>query len=163
MPGATFRSKSAGSSLLNRLCSRGPANAPLFPGSRGASSLRTELARSLEDLLNTRRGELLVPPEFREVSFSVLNFGLPDFTLYNLRHPSDQLRLRTEIEQAVQTFEPRLRNVLVTLDEWDEVRPVLRFILTATVVGKDAEREPLLLETELHLESGDFKVAGGAR
>lgn len=163
MPGTTFQAKPAGSSLLNRLCARGPANAPLFPGAGGASSLRAELARSLEDLLNTRRAELLVPPEFREVTSSVVNYGLPDFTLYNLRHPSDQIRLRTEIEQVVRTFEPRLRNVHVTLDEWDDVRPVLRFILTATLAGKDAEREPLLLETELHLESGDFKVAGGAR
>jgi type VI secretion system protein ImpF len=156
MAGMTLRGKSAGSSLLNRLCYAGMP----FHASESRGSLRAEIARSLEDLLNTRRGELLVPPEFREVSSSILNFGLPDFTLYNLRHPSDQIRLRTEIEKAVQTFEPRLRNVLVTVEEWDEVRPVLRFMLTATLAGRDGERNSLLLETELHLESGDFRVAG---
>jgi len=102
-----------------------------------------------------------VPAAFREASSSVLNFGIPDFTLYNLRHPSDQSRLRSEIEKAIQTFEPRLRNVLVNIDQWDEVHPVLRFMVSASLAVND--RHALLLETELHLESGDFKVAGGAR
>jgi hypothetical protein len=51
--------------------------------------------------------------------------------------------------------------VLVTIDQWDEVHPVLRFMVSASLAVND--RHALLLETELHLESGDFKVAGGAR
>jgi len=162
MPGALVN-KTGGSSLLNRLRSSSRGGASYLPGFDDIGCLRAEIARSLESLLNTRRGELLVPPAFREASSSILNFGIPDFTLYNLRHSADQNRLRNEIENAIQTFEPRLRNVLVTVDQWDEVRPVLRFILTATLAVNEAERQPVLLETELHLESGDFKVAGGAR
>jgi type VI secretion system protein ImpF len=122
-----------------------------------AEALRQAVQRDLDDLLNTRREEQLLPPAYHEAASSLLNFGLPDFTVYNLRSTSEQHRLRKAIETAVRVFEPRLANVSVFLDGWDELKPVLRYRLEA-LLKIDPAPEAVVFETEFKADTRRFAV-----
>jgi type VI secretion system protein ImpF len=97
-----------------------------------ADAFGASIARDLYVLLNTRREEFLVPPEFEQTAASIVNFGVPDFTKCgNLRSSADQMRLCRWIEEAIRMFEPRLRNVAVRVVDNENVTPVLRFRVEA--------------------------------
>jgi type VI secretion system protein ImpF len=130
------------------------------PGTVAALYLAVQ--RDLEILLNTRRAEQPVPAGYQLCSSSLLNFGLPDLSLYSLRISSEQHRLRKSIDAAIRFFEPRLSNVSVFLNGWDEKRPVLRFRVEATLKA-GAAFEPVVFDTEFRLDSGRFGVKGRLR
>lgn len=79
-----------------------------------AQQLRN-VARDLENLLNTRRRFLVTPSEYKELNASVIEYGIPDFTGLNMTLPSEREQTRRTIERAIRQFEPRLRNVVVTV------------------------------------------------
>lgn len=79
-----------------------------------AQQLRN-VARDLENLLNTRRRFLVPPSEYKELNASVIEYGIPDFTGLNMTLPSEREQTRRTIERAIRQFEPRLRNVVVTV------------------------------------------------
>jgi type VI secretion system protein ImpF len=97
-----------------------------------ADEFSASIGRDLHVLLNTRREEFLVPPEFEQTATSIVNFGIPDFTKCgNLRSSADQMRLCRWIEEAIRIFEPRLRNIAVRVVDNENVTPVLRFRVEA--------------------------------
>jgi type VI secretion system protein ImpF len=73
------------------------------------------VARDLENLLNTRRRFLVPPSEYKELNASIVEYGIPDFTGLNMTLPSEREQTRRTIERAIRQFEPRLRNVVVTV------------------------------------------------
>jgi len=73
------------------------------------------VARDLEHLLNTRRRCLGSPADYKELNTSVIDYGIPDFTGLNMSRPSEREQTRATIERAIRQFEPRLRNVVVTV------------------------------------------------
>jgi len=100
-------------------------------GSR-RTGVEDSIMRDLEMLLNTRREEFLVPPEFEQTATSIVNFGIPDIgKCGNLRFASEQTKLCRWIEEAIRNFEPRLRNVNVRVVDRENVTPVLRFRVEA--------------------------------
>jgi type VI secretion system protein ImpF len=120
------------------------------------------IARDLGALFNCRRVESEVPQEFEEVSTSIVNFGVPDFATYTLRLTAEQNRLRKELETAIRRFEPRLRNATVVVNGWDEISPVLRFQVNATL-NVAATSEPVMFETSFQSDNGKFAVKGQRR
>jgi type VI secretion system protein ImpF len=76
-----------------------------------------DVRRDLENLLNTRRRCIPCPPEFRELQRSLVEYGVPDFTGLNMSLPSEREQMRLAIERAIRQFEPRLKNVVVTVLE----------------------------------------------
>lgn len=78
------------------------------------SGIKAYLCRDLGDLLNTRRAEQDFDIAFEEASNSLLTFGIPDFTSYNLKNTADQEKIRISIERAIRQFEPRLARVKVS-------------------------------------------------
>jgi type VI secretion system protein ImpF len=130
------------------------------PGTLAALSLSVQ--RDLEHLLNTRREEELVPAGYRAAAASLLNYGLPDPTLYSLKSAAGQQQMRRSIESALQAFEPRLANVSVAIEGWDDARPVLHFRVEAVLKAQPVP-EPVVFDTEFRLESGQFALKGRAR
>jgi len=122
--------------------------------------LHASLCRDLTALLNTRRGEKEIPPEFKQVASSVCNFGIPDFTAYTLTSPLDQDKTQRAIEQTIRQFEPRLENVTVKLipPDPDEVRPALEFQIDAVL--RVEPYEPVRYEAVLRREARLFTVTG---
>lgn len=125
-------------------------------------ALKASLWRDLSVLLNTKRREEEIPEQFSEANQSLLTFGLPDFSSYSLKSPSDRNRLRRAIETAIRRFEPRLEKVTVTVDEPDETSAALHFRVDA-LLRVDPAPEPVSFETLLQPESSHFVVVGGDR
>jgi type VI secretion system protein ImpF len=115
--------------LLDRLTDDDPENSrdSAVSSWQQAREFETALCRDLTALLNTRRPEEPFDAAFDQVLNSVLMYGIPDFTSYNLTNGVEQELVRRSIERAIRLFEPRLARVSVTLDQPDPLKPVLRY------------------------------------
>ncbi len=88
--------------------------------------------RDLEEILNTRRGVTEIPAEFPELKVSPINFGLPDFGSIATSTRAQHEDVGRLMEEAVERFEPRLRNVRVALIETSDGKDTtLRFQIEA--------------------------------
>ncbi|HAV35498.1 MAG TPA: type VI secretion system baseplate subunit TssE [Massilia sp.] len=74
------------------------------------------VARDLEALLNNRVA--LAPgvfDEFPQARASILNYGLADFAAFCLTSAEDRAAICASIKTAIETHEPRLKDVSATL------------------------------------------------
>jgi type VI secretion system protein ImpF len=141
------------SSFLDRLTQapfKGEAG-ELGPGTRAA--LEAAVERDVTILLNTIREHEPLPEGYPETARSLVTFGLPDLTSVNLRLTSEQNRLRRAIETALEVFEPRLTEVSVRVERWDESKPHLTCHISAVLID-----EPVVFEAVLRSGTGEFFV-----
>ena len=148
------------SSVINRLL-EGPSQG------RQASSrssgldlhqLKRDVGRDLEDLLNTRRRCQGYPPAFRELNKSVVDYGIPDFTGLNMSVPAEREATRLEIERVIRRFEPRLKNVVVTLQtNVDKADRRLRLRITG-VLRTEPVPERVVFDSELEPSSAAIEI-----
>ena len=141
--------------ILDRLAPQEEKRGELgFRRHRGA--VEASIARDLEMLLNTRREEFLVPPEFEQTATSIVNFGVPDLTKCgSLRTAPEQAKLCRWIEEAIRNFEPRLRNVAVRVIDRENVTPVLRFRVEAKA---EFASERIAFDLGLKRDSGELAI-----
>ena len=151
-------------SLIDRLTDYQPGLSNENPLSRTQAlrALKQSLWRDLSNLLNTKRRDEEVPPEFAEANESLLTYGLPDFTSYSLKNPHDQHRLRRAIETTIRRFERRLEKVNVIFDPPDDTEAALHFRVDA-LLRVDPAPEPISFETLLQPDSYQFVVVGDER
>src|SRR5712691_7295007 len=104
-------------SVLERLIDREPnlASDPSTTRAQSVRQLKASLRRDLEWLLNTRRNADNAADELAEVTRSVHNYGLPDFTRFGTDSVRDRNQLILEVESTVALFEPRLKDIRVTV------------------------------------------------
>jgi type VI secretion system lysozyme-like protein len=145
-----------GESILERL-------APMEEASAFKSLddvLEKSITRNVEMLLNTRREESLIPPEFEETAASIVNFGVPDLAKCgSLRSGPEQNRLCRWIEEAIRIFEPRLCNVAVRVLDRENVNPVLRFRVEAKA---EFTEQRMSFELGLKRDNGQLAVLPGS-
>jgi type VI secretion system protein ImpF len=148
--------------LLDRLIDLNPGSRrdPVVSTSQQARDLQAALARDLTALLNTRRAAADFDASYTESANSLLSFGIVDFTSYNLKKGVGQDQLRRSIELAIRQFEPRLERVTVSMEEADQLRPVMRFQVSAVL--RTEAREPVVFEATLYRDSRRVAVSGGA-
>ena len=120
--------------------------------------LKRSVSRDIEALLNTRR-ELLeeLPPEFQEVSYSVLTYGLPDFTSMSLNSHKDRKVIRREIETTLGLFEPRLRAIKVTVEGPKKLEHALHFRIDAMLLV-EPNPEAVSFDAMLQLSTATYSV-----
>jgi type VI secretion system lysozyme-like protein len=152
----TKDSTEIGKSILERL-------APMEEASAFKSLddvLEKSITRNVEMLLNTRREESLIPPEFEETAASIVNFGVPDLAKCgSLRSGPEQNRLCRWIEEAIRIFEPRLCNVAVRVLDRENVNPVLRFRVEAKA---EFTEQRMSFELGLKRDNGQLAVLPGS-
>ena len=73
----------------------------------------------LEDLFNTRQSGVVVPREFPEVQRSIITYGLPDLTYFDITNTAQCDRICRVITALIERFEPRLQNVRATVVQGD--------------------------------------------
>lgn len=96
--------------------------------------LKQDVARDLENLLNTRRRCQLYPSALRELNESIVEYGIPDFTGLNMSVPTERERTRQEFERVIRRFEPRLKNVVVSVQTHeDRLDRTLRLRITGVL------------------------------
>ena len=74
----------------------------------------SEMKRDLENLLNTRRSPFSVSSEFKELSVSVLEYGVDDFSGHLGVSEGNIQKLAFDIEKTIRLYENRLNTVKVT-------------------------------------------------
>ena len=142
-------------SLLDKLAPREDAAGSRF----SADSIEESIIRDLEMLLNTRREEFLVPPEFEQTAASIVNFGIPDLSKCgSLRLGPEQTKLCRWIEDAIRIFEPRLGNVSVRIVDRENVNPVLRFRVEAKA---EFTATRVAFELGLKRDNGELAILPG--
>jgi type VI secretion system protein ImpF len=142
--------------LIDRLLEQ--AQDPYRTRSASVRALKTALRRDLEWLLNTRRNPNAAPDSMPQLSQSLFNYGLPDFSALSANSPKDRQTLLLEIERTVALFEPRLRNVRVTLVEGTGTRAV-RFQIEGSL-QMDPSPEHISFDGELQLANGEYQLRG---
>jgi len=142
-------------SLLDKLAPREDDRGARSP----MDSIEDSIIRDLEMLLNTRREEFLIPPEFEQTATSIVNFGIPDLAKCgSLRSGPEQTKLCRWIEEAIRIFEPRLCNVAVRVVDRENVNPVLRF----RVEGKaEFTARRVAFELGLKRDNGELAILPG--
>jgi type VI secretion system protein ImpF len=147
-------------SVLDRLVDDQPGVGwePATDRFQDLAGLKRAVARDLEALLNSRQETLEeLPPEFAEVSHSVLTYGLPDFTSMSLRSDRDRNHMRRAVEQAIGLFEPRLTRVRVTVEAPREHDQALRFRIDALLRIEPAP-EPVTFDARLQIDIQAYVV-----
>jgi len=124
------------------------------------SYFRRALARDLESLLNTRlMAQTETFEEYPQASASMLRYGIPDLSGISLLNPDDRELLREQLRRAIETHEPRLSRVRISLDAPRESERHLRFRVDA-VLKVHPHRPPVTFDATLQLSSNVYKVQG---
>lgn len=149
--------------LLDRLFDLNPDEKADAPITRLESvrRLKTALKRDMEWLLNTRHCPVMdeLEGDPGELKRSLLNYGLPDISSMSVQSGRDNNRILRQMEEAVEIFEPRLRNVRLTLSPVAKGARTLRFAIEALLM-MDPAPEQVRFDTLLELTSGDIEVRG---
>ncbi|HEY0007063.1 MAG TPA: type VI secretion system baseplate subunit TssE [Pyrinomonadaceae bacterium] len=148
-------------SVLDRLLDFEPEMSRESAASRSKSlrDLKQAVRRDLEWLLNTRQVADGLPAGLKEVNRSLAAYGLPDFSNVSTQNPSDQKLMRREIEDALRIFEPRLEDVVVTIEPTRSTERAMRFRIDARLKVEPAP-EPVTFDTMLQLGTGQYIVQG---
>jgi type VI secretion system protein ImpF len=113
----------------------------------GRKGLKDSVRRGLEMLLNTRTSLPANRLSLRDRS--VIDYGLPDCSMFSPRSFDDRQRLAELIRRAVTAYEPRLADVrvVVEMSQGDEVSMDVH-IEASLLIG--SVREPVSFDTLLH-------------
>ncbi|MBU0908100.1 MAG: type VI secretion system baseplate subunit TssE [Proteobacteria bacterium] len=152
------KNQAAQASILSRLVDQEPAVSQepaqqLF----SVGQIKDDLARDLENLLNTRRNIITPPASYREVNNSLFMYGLPDFTSRNPAHIAVRSQLRLEIEKTIAHFEPRLKNVAVHIDSPSAMGRNLQFRITGVLVVESIA-EQVVFDTSFDLNRSRYSI-----
>ncbi|MBY0462866.1 MAG: type VI secretion system baseplate subunit TssE [Alphaproteobacteria bacterium] len=100
--------------------------------------LLSNMQKDLENLLNTRRQPFSLPSEFKEVTSSVLGYGLDDFSHILSFSQINLQRMAIDIEKTLRLFEPRFSKVKVEIekDTQEHKKQVLFKIIASLNVGR---------------------------
>jgi len=147
--------------VLDRLIDYEPevSREPIASRTKSLRQLKQSVRRDLEWLLNTRQIVDGLPPDLKEVNNSLAAYGLPDFSHINIENLDDQKQMQRVIERVIQIFEPRLEDVVVTVEPPRHAERVMRFRIDARLKVEPAP-EPVVFDTMLQLGSGQYIVQG---
>lgn len=148
-------------SVLDRLIDFEPeiTREPIASRAKSLRQLKQSVKRDLEWLLNTRQVVDGVPSDLKELTNSLANYGLPDFTTVGAENLEDQIRMRHAIEDMIRIFEPRLQDITVTFEPARGLERVIHFRIDARL-KVDPAPEPVTFDTMLQLGSGQYLVQG---
>ena len=146
--------------LLDRLIDEAPekmTDAPVTAGD-AMDALRRSVRRDLEMLLNSRRRWRSWPVELRELSLSVLSYGIPDCTAGTFHDKRQREVLRAEVEDTLRRFESRFARVRVALlESKNTLDSTLRLQIEA-LLHADPAPEAIAFETVVDATTADVLV-----
>lgn len=150
-------------SVLERLIDREPdaKQEPAPTRSQSVRLLKVSVRRDLEWLLNTRQSPDAAGDEYTELSKSLFNYGLPDFSSMSFDNPKDRARLLRHLENTIRIFEPRLESPRVVPVQTDGslTNRTIRFQIEG-LLKMDPAPEQVTFDTVLNLSSGEYQIKG---
>jgi len=117
--------------------------------------LRESVRREVGRLLNTRCS--IPAHRFDDRVRTVLDYGVPDVSSLSPQSPTDQRLLARILSQAIETFEPRLRNVQVTAERFVDSHKALLVRIDAQLVVETIT-EPVSFPVLIRNSNGEADV-----
>lgn len=150
-------------SLLDRLLDDQPDEQSVLPQDVFINTIRDNIIRDLNDLVNTRRlVEQELPPHCQELKDSMLTYGLARRALLGTSKAEAE-RIRIELERAIERCEPRLKQVRVELLDGPKPEPaLLRFHIKA-ILDLPPTPQEISLAAELPQHPQLFAVSAGGQ
>jgi type VI secretion system protein ImpF len=147
-------------SVLDRLLDNEPdvSSEPQWRRSQDLRDFEQSVLRDVEAMLNTRQSRAALPDDFKEVSQSVLTYGLPDMTTAGVGSQEDCENLRHAVELALNRFEPRIRQVVVRVREPESPNERTLRLVIEGMLWVQPDPIPIAFDTEVQPESGQCKV-----
>lgn len=124
-----------------------------------AKEFRETVRRELQMLLNSRQPCVVWPDTFSELDVSLVNYGIPDFTGYDLSSNDRREEFRRHLEKVIRSFEPRLVAVTVSLVGIDEMTRSVRFRISA-LIQTDSTPETLIFDSVVDPGTRALSVVG---
>jgi type VI secretion system protein ImpF len=112
-------------------------------------------------LLNCRQPCVTWPKWYEELKISLFNFGIPDFTGFDLSAPDRREEFRRTVEEVVRNFEPRLFGVSVSLLMVDDMSRSIRLRISAQIQPDLASPETIVFNSVVDTATRTFSVSGG--
>ncbi len=124
------------------------------------AAFKANLLRDIEWLLNSGEpGEPAAAP-YTELERSIFNYGLPDFASMAADSSVTRASLQRSIEREIELFEPRLKDVRVSLaGEGESGFRAMRFVIEATL-RLDPDPERVEFDMELEMSDGRYSLKG---
>ena len=119
---------------------------------------KASIVRDLEILVNTRQS--LVANEldgFVNLSGSILDYGMPDFTSRSVLDPKDRLLIQRQLEKAITVGDRRFRSVKVQLLAQQTGQRMLTFRVDAVLRLQDITRQ-VSFDAVLQVNTQEYKV-----
>ena len=150
-------------SVLDRLLDENPetTSEPAKNRAQMLRDMKLAVRRDLENLLNTRRRNMIPPDGLAELSDSLLTYGIPDFSGTGPGSEDERAAFAKQIEDIIRDNEPRLVKVAVVLSH--ELQPgdrTLRFRIDA-LLRADPAPEPVVFDSTLEPATTQFAIKGG--
>lgn len=128
--------------------------------------LRQAVARDVEALLNSRAAlDFEELADFPRASRSVACFGIRDFVGRVLSNSEEQRHIAASLAHAIQSFEPRLRQVRIDFHGRPGVMSSLMFTIRAMLIAHPST-EPVAFDATMQPSLSRFSVVpsrfGGA-
>lgn len=145
--------------LVDRLLDLAPfeSTEPLRP-SMTVEELRGAVARDVECLLNSRRGNSQEATKHHKYADqSVFAFGLEDFSSRSISSAEDRKSICRSIEHAISNHEPRLLNARVSLDAEAGSSQKVRFSIQAFLMVHPLQ-EPVSFDAVLQTTTQTYAV-----
>ena len=118
----------------------------------GRVELKESIRRELDRLLNTRCAAR------RDRNGTVIDYGIPDFSWMSAASADDRQLLAETLARKIACYEPRLREVRVTIEpDASDVRSVIGWIEATLVV--ETIREPVSFPLSIRNKSGEAELA----
>jgi type VI secretion system protein ImpF len=145
-------------SILDRLIDPESAGSSIITG-YSVSQMYDAVMRDLENLLNSTHAFGQLPAEFPETRNSIVLFGLPDLASIEAISTEQRAAIGTVIKKSVERFEPRLRNVRVSMlkAEANVVNRSVQFRIDARLAVDPAP--DVAFDTILDMGTGAYLVA----
>ncbi len=138
-------------SLLDRLIDEEPDSVLSVSKSYGVllNDIKSSIRRDLECLLNTRLYRQKFPEKFSELDVSLVNYGLPDFSVIQLGSDEGKEKFRIEVQQIIEKYEPRFKRVLVELEQVGEEYERTLYMKISAILMIEPDPIPLLFDSRV--------------
>lgn len=113
------------------------------------ADIKNSIRRDLECLLNTRLHRKPSPEKYTELSTSVVNYGLPDFSFVQLSSDEGKEELRLQVQTLIEKYEPRFRQVHVELAQIGEDYERTLYMKISAVLLIEPDPIPLLFDSRV--------------